>query len=302
MRHKKNNNSSSGRQELGLPSEGDRTSKQDASEAVSALYEEGRCSEPGKSVFNSLAGFRLCIDSPEKIAREAIGVGGNVRGRWFACLNPHSYVVALEDVEYRDALNCSDWLLPDGIGIVVASKILGCGVSRRVTGWDVFRAVMNEIEDGRTGHRVFFLGSTDDVLDKVVARARHEYPHVTIAGRLSPPFVDCFDAETSRQICEVILESAADVLWVAMTAPKQEKWLASHISATDVRFAGAVGAVFDFYAGTVRRSGRVWQRLGLEWLPRLVQEPRRLWRRTFISAPIFAWRVLKLRLSFKRWQ
>jgi N-acetylglucosaminyldiphosphoundecaprenol N-acetyl-beta-D-mannosaminyltransferase len=92
--------------------------------------------------------------------------------------------------------------------------------------------------------------------------------------------------------------SKADVLWVGMTAPKQEKWIFENRARLNVKFAGAIGAVFDFYTGRVKRSHPVFQRLGLEWLPRLVQQPRRLWRRMFVSAPIFVWHVLKQKVGF----
>jgi N-acetylglucosaminyldiphosphoundecaprenol N-acetyl-beta-D-mannosaminyltransferase len=87
-----------------------------------------------------------------------------------------------------------------------------------------------------------------------------------------------------------------DVLWVGLSAPKQEKWIAEHLHRLDVPFVGAIGAMFDFYAGTVKRSPPVFRRVGLEWLPRLIQEPRRLWRRMFESAPVFLWHVLRERL------
>ena len=87
--------------------------------------------------------------------------------------------------------------------------------------------------------------------------------------------------------------AAPDVLWVGMTAPKQEKWIRANQDRLNVRFAGAIGAVFDFYTGKIKRSHPVFQRFGLEWLPRLLQEPRRLWRRMFLSAPVFVWHVLK---------
>jgi len=92
---------------------------------------------------------------------------------------------------------------------------------------------------------------------------------------------------------DAINATQADVLWVGMTAPKQEKWIYVNRERLEVRFAAAIGAVFDFYTGRVKRSHPVFQWLGLEWLPRLVQQPRRLWRRMFISAPIFLWDAVK---------
>ncbi len=96
---------------------------------------------------------------------------------------------------------------------------------------------------------------------------------------------------------EPITEAAADVVWVGMTAPKQEKWIAEMRPQLPVKFAGAIGAVFDFYTGEVKRAHPVFQKMGLEWLPRLLQQPRRLWRRMAVSAPIFLWDVFRACLS-----
>lgn len=94
----------------------------------------------------------------------------------------------------------------------------------------------------------------------------------------------------------VINLAKPDVLWVGMTAPKQEKWIYANLPHLNVKFAAAIGAVFDFYTGRVKRSSPIFQKLGLEWLPRLVSQPRRLWRRMIISAPIFIWHIIKYKL------
>lgn len=207
--------------------------------------------------------------------------------RWLACMNPHSYAVAVQDQAFQQALQAADWLTPDGVGILMASRMQGGGVVQRITGFDVFVA-MNTALQGRKGS-VFFLGASEDTLSLIRARMARDYPDVRVAGCLSPPFRDSFSAEENRAMIDAVNVSGADVLWVAMTAPKQEKWLAAHSGQLQVRFAGAIGAVFDFYAGKVQRSSPLFQRLGLEWFPRLLREPRRLWRRMLVSAPIFLW-------------
>ncbi len=207
----------------------------------------------------------------------------------FACINPHSYAVARKDEEFIQALKSADWLVPDGSGIILGAKILGAEISRRVPGPDVFLATMQRLN--KTGGRVFFLGSTQDTLDRITARAKEEFPNVTIAGTYSPPFVPSFSAEQNDHMIDAINQSEADILWVGLTAPRQEKWIAQHRDRLNVNVAGAIGAAFDFYAGTVKRSPEIFQKLGLEWLPRLVQQPKRLWRRMFVSAPIFLFDV-----------
>jgi N-acetylglucosaminyldiphosphoundecaprenol N-acetyl-beta-D-mannosaminyltransferase len=116
-------------------------------------------------------------------------------------------------------------------------------------------------------------------------------------GSLSPPFKPAFSVADSERMVEAVNASGAEVLWVGLTAPKQEKWIREQQGRLAVRFAGPIGAAFDFYAGRIRRAGPTLQRLGLEWLPRLLQEPRRLWRRMGISAPRFVGSVIAARLK-----
>ena len=121
----------------------------------------------------------------------------------------------------------------------------------------------------------------------LAARLRVDFPPIAVSGTYSPPFKDVFTADDTAVMIEAINRSEADVLWVGMTAPKQEKWIWRNRDKLNVRLAGAVGAVFDFYAGTKKRSSEFWQQRGLEWLPRLLKEPRRLWEMNLKSTPIF---------------
>jgi N-acetylglucosaminyldiphosphoundecaprenol N-acetyl-beta-D-mannosaminyltransferase len=221
------------------------------------------------------------------------------RFRWLACFNPHCYVVALNDAEYSNALRCADWLVPDGAGIVIASRWLRGRIHERVTGSDVFWRVLTEL-DRLGGFSVFFLGSTEDTLSRIRTRIASDFPRLRIAGTYSPPFRDRYSGEDNDAMVAAINDARPDVLWVGMTAPKQEKWIHANRSRLNVKFAAAVGAVFDFYSGRIRRSHPIFQKLGLEWLPRLIQEPARLWRRMFVSAPIFLWHVIRQRASVSR--
>lgn len=214
---------------------------------------------------------------------------------FIACANPHSLWLTRRDRSFSDALRAADILLPDGVGVLIASRILRGEIVRRVAGWDAFTAVC-EVHNAIGGRRHFFLGSTPDTLSRIVHRLSREFPRVEVAGTYAPPFADVFDTQENCAIVEAINASRADVLWVALTAPKQEKWIAANKRALAVDLVGAVGAVFDFYAGTVRRAGPVFQSLGLEWLPRLMRDPRRLWRRTVVSGPAFFLNVLRQRL------
>jgi N-acetylglucosaminyldiphosphoundecaprenol N-acetyl-beta-D-mannosaminyltransferase len=145
--------------------------------------------------------------------------------------------------------------------------------------------------------RCFFLGSTDETLHKIRERVAIDYPRIEIVGTLSPPFRPEFTDEDNRVMIETINAAKPDVLWIGLTAPKQEKWIFKHRDKLEVQFAGPIGAAFDFYAGNIKRISPFWGDLGLEWLPRLLQEPRRLWRRSIVSAPRFFLRTIKYRMT-----
>ena len=208
-----------------------------------------------------------------------------------ACMNPHTFVIARGDKVFGDALKRSDWLIPDGIGIVWASRLLGNPLIGRVTGPDVFSATMSRLES--VGASVFFLGSTDETLEKIKKKVSDVYPGVHFAGTFSPPFKPEFSAEDNARMLSAVNAASPDFLWVGMTAPKQEKWLAANRDHLNVKAAGAVGAVFDFFAGNVPRSPRIMQRAGLEWLHRSITSPARLGRRNATSNPKFVFHVLR---------
>lgn len=214
--------------------------------------------------------------------------------RWLACLNPHSYVVALDSPAFSAALRDADWVIPDGVGIVLASRILGGTIRQRVTGSDIFWSLTRRL-DARGGSRVFFLGATEETLVRIRDRMAIDFPRVEVVGTCSPPFKPVYSGAEIDDMVAAINQARPDVLWVAMTAPKQEMWIHLVRGRVDVLFAAAIGAVFDFYTGRVKRSRPLFRRFGLEWLPRLLQEPQRLWRRTFVSAPVFLWHVLRRR-------
>lgn len=240
-------------------------------------------------------------------ATSAEGIDGDVvtawnmvksgkKGQYVACTNPHSLVVAKNDPEFSKALAAADILLPDGVGIILAAKIMGLDLTERVAGSDLFLG-LSEKANNEGGLRYFFLGSTQEVLDKITARLSREYPNITICGVLSPPFKAEFSDEDNREMIDIINRAKPDVLWVGMTAPKQEKWIYKNKDQLDVPVMGAIGAVFDFYAGTIKRSPEWACRMGLEWLPRLLREPRRLFKRNFVSSPLFLYMVFKSRLG-----
>jgi len=192
---------------------------------------------------------RACVADIVSWIKNEKQVGkGDKNCRWLACMNPHSYAVARHDRVFSRALHSADWLIPDGVGVIFASKLLGGNIHERVTGSDIFQGVLGELNK-IDGYSVFFLGSTDQTLAAIRARMAVDFPNLRVAGMYSPPFKPSYSQSELDEMVKTINDAKPDVLWVGMTAPKQEKWILENCARLNVKFAGAIGAVFDFYTG-----------------------------------------------------
>ena len=234
-------------------------------------------------------------------------------------INAHSYNTARKDALFAEALTKGDVLIPDGISIVKACKWIKAKSQpkERIAGWDLFEFEMNSLTPGpspvgrgveclavennsQTSHsefpapkkKVMFMGSSEKVLALIKERAETVYPNLEIVT-YSPPYKPEFSDEDNRAIIEAINAANPDLLWIGMTAPKQEKWTYSHWDELNIHcHVGTIGAVFDFFAGTVERAPMWWQRHGLEWLYRLLKEPKRMWRRYIIGNALFLYNII----------
>ena len=207
-------------------------------------------------------------------------------------INAFSYDNARKDVLFSEALQKGDVLIPDGISIVKACRFLNAKSQpkERIAGWDLFEYEMGKLN--RVGGKVMFLGSSDAVLNLIRQRVAEKYPKIEV-DTYSPPYKPVFSDEENEAMISAINHSNPDLLWIGMTAPKQEKWAYTHLDRLDVHcHIGTIGAVFDFFAGTVKRAPERWQRAGLEWLYRLLSEPRRMWRRYFIGNAKFIYYIM----------
>ena len=207
-------------------------------------------------------------------------------------INAFSYDNARKDVLFSEALQKGDVLIPDGISIVKACRFLNAKSQpkERIAGWDFFVYEMEKLN--RVGGKVMFLGSSDAVLNLIRQRVAEKYPKIEV-DTYSPPYKPVFSDEENEAMISAINHSNPDLLWIGMTAPKQEKWAYTHLDRLDVHcHIGTIGAVFDFFAGTVKRAPERWQRAGLEWLYRLLSEPRRMWRRYFIGNAKFIYYIM----------
>ena len=218
-------------------------------------------------------------------------------------INAHSFNTAKKDQLFAEALTNGDVLIPDGVSIVKACKWIKAKSQpkERIAGWDLFSSEMEKLEreseklrtKSEKSKMVMFMGSSLKVLDLIVKRAAVDYPHLKVVT-YSPPYKPEFSDEDNKAIIDAINAANPDLLWIGMTAPKQEKWTYSHWNELNIHcHVGTIGAVFDFFAGTVERAPIWWQEHGLEWLYRLIKEPKRMWRRYIIGNSLFLWNMVK---------
>lgn len=181
----------------------------------------------------------------------------------------------------REDVLASDLILADGASVVWASRVLGAPLPERVAGIDLMYGLLRE--GNRHGYRVYCLGATEEVSKVVAGRIRAEYPGVVLAGRRNGYFAP----EEEEDVAADIAAARPDILFVAITSPKKENFLAKYSDRIGVAICHGVGGSFDVMAGKVERAPELWQRLGLEWLYRLKQEPRRLWKRYLVTNVLF---------------
>lgn len=218
-------------------------------------------------------------------------------------INQHSYNVAQKDELFAEALRNGDYLIPDGMSIVKAAKWLKVRTQprERIAGRDLFLFEMERLNAANNSgkqheaHRpkVFFMGSSEQVLAKIKERAAKEYPNIDVMT-YSPPYKQEFTDEDDCAMINAINAANPDLLWIGMTAPKQEKWAYQHWEELNIHcHCGTIGAVFDFYAGQKTEAPLWWQKHGLEWLYRLKSEPRRMFSRYVIGIPKFFYYIVK---------
>lgn len=212
-------------------------------------------------------------------------------------INAHSYNTAQKDNLFAEALKNGNFLIPDGISIVKACKFLKAQSrpQKRIAGWDLFQMEMQKLNS--KGGKCFFMGSSEKVLKLIKQQAAIDYPNI-IVECYSPPYKQEFTEKDNEAITNAINCANPDLLWIGMTAPKQEKWVYSHWKELNIHcHVGTIGAVFDFFARTVDRAPIWWQAHGIEWLYRLIKEPKRMWRRYIIGNTLFLYNICKEKFS-----
>jgi N-acetylglucosaminyldiphosphoundecaprenol N-acetyl-beta-D-mannosaminyltransferase len=220
--------------------------------------------------------WRQCLD-------RILGWAGRRESRYVCMCNVHSVVTARRDPAFGRVINGADLAAPDGAPVAWRLRALGFPKQQRISGPDLmWKCCAGAAEEGLP---IFLYGGTTMALQRLSAYLAREFPRLAIVGCYAPPFRPMTEAEDAR-VVDAIEHSGARVVFVGLGCPKQEVWMAAHRGRIRAVMIG-VGAAFDYHAGVLRRAPRWMRNAGLEWLHRLASEPRRLWRRYFVTNTLF---------------
>jgi N-acetylglucosaminyldiphosphoundecaprenol N-acetyl-beta-D-mannosaminyltransferase len=218
-------------------------------------------------------------------ALDAIGDWIATRRREYVCVTGvHGIMESRRDEGLARVHNAAGLVTPDGMPLVWLSRWKGFRHVERVYGPDLMLALCDR--SLASGYRHFFYGGRDEVVRRLIERLGRRFPGLRVAGSYAPPFRSLSPEEDAR-VVRLINDADPDIVWVGLSTPKQERWMAEHRGRLAAPALIGVGAAFDFHAGVKRQAPRWMQRSGLEWLFRLLSEPRRLWRRYLINNPAF---------------
>lgn len=233
----------------------------------------------------SILGVNIAVTDMDQTVQFIMQNIKELSGKYICVSNVHTTVMSYEDKEYRNVQNSAVMALPDGKPLSVVSRKRGYPEAQRVTGPDL----MLELFQKPLKH--FFYGGKEETLVILEQKLKEKYPEIQIAGMYSPPFRPLTEEEDDEDV-KRINESGADVVWVGLGAPKQENWMYAHRDKVNGLMIG-VGAGFDYHADVIKRAPKWMQKLSLEWLYRLLQDPKRLWKRYLSTNFKFLWLVSK---------
>ncbi|MCD4781643.1 MAG: WecB/TagA/CpsF family glycosyltransferase [Candidatus Omnitrophica bacterium] len=247
--------------------------------------------------FFDVLGVRVSATNLELTSRR-IEAWIQSKSRQYICVAPVATIIDCQrDSEYLKVINQAGLVTPDGMPIVwLGQKTVGPRV-QRTYGPDLMMAFCGF--SAAKGYRHFFYGGSEQTNQILIKTLSETFPGITIAGSYAPPHIQLHQKERG-DIVEKINASRADVLWVGLGSPKQDFWMAEHRGRLNAPVLIGVGAAFDFLAGTKKQAPRWMQRSGLEWLFRLCQEPRRLWKRYLIGNSLFIFLCIKETLFFSK--
>lgn len=211
-----------------------------------------------------------------------------LKGDYICVANVHTTVMAYEDDFYRKIQNSGIMAIPDGGPLSSVGRKRGFDKMGRTTGPDYMEEIFKI--SVKNGYKHYLYGSTEETLDKMYRNLNENYPGIEIVGKCSPPFRE-LTQEEDEKIIEQINQTGADFVWIGLGAPKQEKWMFAHQEKMNGLMVG-VGAGFDYFAGNIKRAPQWMQKMNLEWLYRLLQDPKRLFKRYWGTNFKFMWKVV----------
>lgn len=225
--------------------------------------------------------IKINRDNLDSIVSESIDMVREKRKHYICIPNAYSTVIANQDREFKEIINKADLTIPDGMPLVWYSKTYKKSLKARISGFEFFSAYNRQMNKWKMS--CFFLGGKDELVAKdIIKKFKNEFKDVKVSGYYVTPFLNEFKGAEKQKIQEIINNYKPDIVWVGMSAPKQEKWISDNINELDIRMACGVGAVFDFYSGEIRRAPGWMQKTGLEWFYRIIADPKRLLKKYLI--------------------
>lgn len=252
----------------------------------------------GKPARLNILGVALSVLNLETALRAIVEALGKKSKGYVCVTGVHGVMEAQGDPQFRAILNGAFLNTPDGIPMVWVGRLRGFKEMDRVYGPDLMLLVAEA--SVAKGFTHFLYGGGEGVADQLKTRLEQKFPGIRIVGTHTPPFRALNSTEESELIARVNA-LRPDIIWVGLSTPKQEKFMAQYSSQFDATLMFGVGAAFDFHAGRIRQAPRWMQRSGLEWFFRLCCEPRRLWKRYFKNNPLFVWKILGQLLGWKKY-
>lgn len=228
-----------------------------------------------KPFTNRILGVNIAITNMQDTVKLIVEQIDELQGNFICLSNVHTTVMSQKDEEYRNIQNSAFLALPDGSPLSLVQRLRGYRMAEQVAGPDLMAELWKATENTEISH--YFYGSTPETIEALEKNLKKEYPGIKIVGMEAPPFRPLTEAEDAEAVAR-INQSGAAIVWVGLGAPKQEKWMYEHRGKVNALMLG-VGAGFDFHAGTVKRAPAWMRKHYLEWLYRLIQDPKRLWKR-----------------------
>jgi N-acetylglucosaminyldiphosphoundecaprenol N-acetyl-beta-D-mannosaminyltransferase len=220
------------------------------------------------------------------------------KGTIQVCITPtNSILAALKQPKVQAIYNAAEWVICDGVPVKWAAGFLGTPIVERITGLDLLPDLIQLSH--QKNFSVFLLGASPGVGEQLKNKIEAEYPNCMVKGIYVPPFTPVFTEEENQKILEAVNQSGADILLVSLTAPKQDIWIAEHKHLLQLPLSIGIGGAFEVMAGIVPRAPKWMHTAGLEWLYRLIQEPKRMYRRYLIEAPLFIPLIIRQKFSKK---